>query len=102
LAINGEDMPLGQVRFDVNGAEAVISISLDAEYRGYGYGSRIIMSAAQKLFQTYQVQVIHAYIKQGNQASTRAFLKAGFLEDGNNLLGGEHAKHLILDQKRIL
>ncbi len=102
LVLNEADVPLGQVRFDVDGTEATISISLDAKYRGHGYGSQLITLATQKLFQTSQVQLVHAYIKEGNQASVRAFYKSKFLEDKISFVHDQQAKHLILNRKRIV
>lgn len=100
LALSDADAPLGQVRFDVDGVEATISISLDAKYRGHGYGGQIITLATQKLYQTSQIQVVHAYIKEGNQASTRAFLKAKFLENNASFSHGQQTRHLILERER--
>lgn len=100
LALNNMDESLGQVRFDIDGAESVISVSLDAKYRGRGYGSQLIMLATQKLFQTSDVQLVHAYIKEENLASIRAFLKAGFLEDKMDFVHGQQARHLILTSLR--
>lgn len=70
--------PIGQVRFDVVGQEATISISVDRCYRGKGYGSSIIWLASHNLFNTTDVQTIHAYVKLDNDKSHRSFLKAGY------------------------
>ena len=102
LALNHTDVPLGQVRFNVSGKDAVISISLDAIYRNRGYGSQIIALATQKLHQISQVQFVHAYVKEENQASLRAFQKAGFYEDDVCLVQGQQARHLTLNLKRML
>ena len=37
IAMDG-DIPIGQVRYDIEGNEAVISISIDQRFRGKGYG----------------------------------------------------------------
>jgi UDP-2,4-diacetamido-2,4,6-trideoxy-beta-L-altropyranose hydrolase len=102
LAINEADLPLGHVRFDVDGTEATISITLDAKYRGQGYGSQLITLASQKLCQTLPVQLIHAYVKEGNPASVYAFLKAKFLEDKVIFVHGQLARHLTLNRERII
>lgn len=102
LALNEADTPLGQVRFDVDGTEATISISLDAECRGQGYGSQFITLASQKLCQKLPVQLIHAYVKDGNDASIHAFLKAKFIEDKIIFVHDQRARHLILSRERIL
>ncbi len=102
LAINEVDVPLGQVRFDVDGTDATISISLDEKFRGQGYGSQLIVLASQKLYKRLPVRLIHAYIKEGNIASIHAFLKAKFFEDKITFIHGQPTRHLILNCERFL
>lgn len=102
LAINEADTPLGQVRFDVDGTESTISICLDAKYRGQGYGSQLITLASQKLCRRLPVQLIHAYVKEENDASAHAFLNAKFLEDKITFVHDQPARHLILSREKIL
>jgi UDP-2,4-diacetamido-2,4,6-trideoxy-beta-L-altropyranose hydrolase len=79
LATDARQQPLGQVRFDLQGPRAVISISLAAAARGKNRGSLLIWTACQKLFRELQaVETVLAYIKPDNDASIRAFQKAGF------------------------
>lgn len=82
IAVDGDDVPAGQVRMEVDGAEAVISVGLDAKCRGRGYGGVMIRKATERLFRVSGVRVIHAYIKPGNEASVSAFHKAGFRKTG--------------------
>jgi len=102
LALDEADTPLGQVRFDVDGAEATISISLDAKFRGQGYGSQLITMASQKLCQRMPILLVHAYVKERNDTSAHAFLKAKFLEDKIIFVQGQPARHLILSRERII
>jgi UDP-2,4-diacetamido-2,4,6-trideoxy-beta-L-altropyranose hydrolase len=102
FALNEAETPLGQVRYDIDGTEATISISLDAKYRGQGYGSQLITLASQKLCQTLPVQLIHAYVKERNDTSARAFLKAKFIEDKIIFVHDQPARHLILSRERII
>lgn len=102
LALDEVETPLAQVRYDIDGVEATISISLDAKYRGQGYGSQVITLASQKLCQGLPVQLIHAYIKEENDASKYAFLKAKFLEDNTIFVHSQPARHFILNRERIL
>lgn len=97
---NSDRKPLGQVRLEIEGNNATISISLDREFRGKGYGTKIIVLASQKIFKISDVNVIHAYIKKGNIASELAFQKAGFvfLEDAE--INDKHAGHFILEKKK--
>lgn len=72
------DMEIGQVRFEVDQNQAVISISLSREKREKGLGSRVIAAACHKLFAERAVYEVIAYIRQDNGRSIRSFLKAGF------------------------
>ncbi|KAF0180031.1 MAG: N-acetyltransferase GCN5 [Limisphaerales bacterium] len=80
--------PLGQVRFDLEGCIATISVSLDASRRGKNLGALLIWTACQKLFRESAVEAIHAFIKPDNAASIRAFEKAGFEPAGQTEVKG--------------
>ena len=79
---------VGQVRFDLDGSTATISVSLDATRRGKNLGALLIWSACQKLFRESAVETIHALIKPDNAASIRAFEKAGFEPAGQTEVKG--------------
>jgi len=91
-----DGLPLGQVRYDRDGDEAVISISLGESFRGQGYGSAVLRLACRKVIATERINLIHAYIKQKNESSWRAFIKAGFKETGIKVVAGQEALHLVL------
>jgi len=76
--VTSEDRPVGQVRFDLDGENAVISISLDPAARGKGFGSEAIRRAVRMMEREPAVRTIHALIKNDNQPSLRAFTQAGF------------------------
>jgi UDP-2,4-diacetamido-2,4,6-trideoxy-beta-L-altropyranose hydrolase len=90
-----DGLPLGQVRYDRDGDEAVISISLAESFRGQGYGSAVLRLACRKVIATEGINLIHAYIKQNNESSRRAFIKAGFEETGLEVVAGQEAIHLV-------
>jgi len=100
IAENSKRKSVGQVRFELEGNDAIISISLDRKFRGKGYGSIIIALAAKKIFEISEVKVIHAYIKKGNIASMSAFQKAGFIFLENAVINDQHAGHYILEKKK--
>lgn len=91
--------PMGQVRFELEGDEATISVSLGSRHRGKGYGSAAIQLASAALFEEAEVHVVHAYIKQENQASIRAFEKAGFEFYQDTTIAGAASTHLRLEKK---
>lgn len=96
VAVDSNSRPIGQVRFQVDNDEAVISISLAPKERGHGYGSKIIWLGSQRIFDISSVAVIHAYIRQDNETSIRAFSKAGFIHVGVGEVQGILADHYAL------
>jgi len=96
LARNIDRTPIGQVRFDIDGSEALISISIERRFRGKGYGRTIIRLASKSVFDKMEISVINAFVKQDNIASKKVFLEAGFREAGLQVVKGYQAVHLVL------
>lgn len=70
---------IGHVRFDVDGKKAAISIVLNPQHFGQGFGSGIIeMASTQFLKKNKAVDVIAAEIQDYHQASILAFMSAGY------------------------
>jgi RimJ/RimL family protein N-acetyltransferase len=65
--------PVGTVRLDLEPAPPTISVTVAPERRGEGHASRLIAAAAER-----HGPPIVALIKPGNDASVRAFERAGF------------------------
>ncbi len=86
--------PVGQVRFEIAGESARVSMSVEKDERNKGYGSSMIRIASDQLFRTTSVNVIHAYIKENNSGSLRAFRDAGFVDRGKVVLHGQEAVDL--------
>lgn len=69
----------GQARFEIKDEEALISISVNKNFRGKGLAIKFILEAIkifQKQFQ--DCKIIIAYVKEANTASQKFFEKAGF------------------------
>jgi len=82
IILNEMSESIGQVRFDKEGNEAEISITIGEDFRGKGYGSRSITESINVFFSEFpDTNKIVALVKQGNAASARAFLKVGFKEE---------------------
>jgi UDP-2,4-diacetamido-2,4,6-trideoxy-beta-L-altropyranose hydrolase len=96
IATNGEAEAIGQVRYEITGRDAVVSVTVDRRFQGMGYGTALIRSAAQRLFAQWPVRTIHAYVKSGNAPSVRAFTKAGFTSAGTTAVQGQPAIHFVL------
>ncbi|MBI5960296.1 MAG: UDP-2,4-diacetamido-2,4,6-trideoxy-beta-L-altropyranose hydrolase [Chloroflexi bacterium] len=97
IAENGIGKPVGQVRFVLDDHQATISISLDHTIRGRGFGRSLIALASQQVFENTPVTLIHAYIKQGNTASQRAFAGAGYRLQEPVMIKERPAFHMILE-----
>ena len=73
-----DDRPVGVVRFTLAGHGATISITLAADRRAAGIGSRLISLGCRRLSADDAVRNIDAWIRPENGASERAFRAAGF------------------------
>ncbi|MBI4326591.1 MAG: UDP-2,4-diacetamido-2,4,6-trideoxy-beta-L-altropyranose hydrolase [Chloroflexi bacterium] len=100
LATDTEQRPVGQVRFNMAGREATISVSLDAGRRGKHLGALLIWLACRKLFREAPVEMINAFIKPGNAMSIRAFEKSGFEKAGAKEVKNQAALLLQLARHR--
>jgi UDP-2,4-diacetamido-2,4,6-trideoxy-beta-L-altropyranose hydrolase len=99
MILGASNIPIGQVRYDIEAAQATISISLAKESRGKGYGSFLIQRTSDKLFASHRVNEIHAYVKEDNQVSRQAFIKAGFKMERKLLIQEQAAIQLILHRE---
>ena len=86
---------MGQIRYQLAGAEATVSVALAPAQRGRGYGSQIIGLGTEEILKTTQAHLIHAHIKPDNLASVRGFEQAGFTQAGTTDAGGQAALHLV-------
>lgn len=87
--------PCGQVRIQKR-EECVIGISIDQNYRGYGFATKMLVLATQEYFKlTHQKQII-AYIKETNKASLKSFQNAGFRILNSEMIHDSLAYKLIL------
>jgi UDP-2,4-diacetamido-2,4,6-trideoxy-beta-L-altropyranose hydrolase len=99
VAVDPADVPVGQVRFESSGIEATISVSLASGQRGRGLGSVALDEASRRFYREHPVtERIHAYIKSENDASVRAFRRAGFVLAGTRLVGSCPALDLIRER----
>ena len=78
IALDNHNIPVGQVRFEVEDGEAEIDVSVDKSKRGLGYGSPIITMGVEELSRAVYINAIHAFVKLENRVSIKAFQRAGF------------------------
>jgi len=89
---------IGQIRFDLNGMEATLSISLSKEARGHGYGPALIVRGSQQFFADSTARLIRAYVNPENTVSLRAFEKAGYSPAENTLIQGKSLRQFVLER----
>lgn len=78
-----ENVPVGQVRFDLMAKSvAVVDISMDLKYRRRGLAVEGLKLTCPHLIKEKGIERILAYIKKDNTASYRSFKKAGFQDIG--------------------
>jgi UDP-2,4-diacetamido-2,4,6-trideoxy-beta-L-altropyranose hydrolase len=97
IASNGDGNLIGQIRYDIRESDAVISVSIDKEYRGLGYGQEIIALGCETMFTQLPIKTINAYIKENNIRSICVFTRAGFINKGITINQGQRAIHLVLE-----
>lgn len=69
----------GQLRYEVDGREALVNVSIDAAFRGRGLAVPLLAEGTKKLFASFpEVRRINAYIRPENKPSVRAFMRAGY------------------------
>lgn len=93
------DEPVGQVRFDLEGTDAVIDISVAPDRRGCGYGRRMLAEAVRRLRAEGGPSIRpRAIVLEHNAGSLRLFRACGFRETGCLVgPGGARAVTFVLE-----
>ncbi|HMK07287.1 MAG TPA: GNAT family N-acetyltransferase [Flavobacterium sp.] len=82
-----KNQPAGMVRFDIKEENAVVSISVDKDFRGMGLASILLKDCCESYFKIESKPVL-AYIKSTNTASIHSFQKAHFSFLRNEIFQG--------------
>jgi RimJ/RimL family protein N-acetyltransferase len=93
-----DDNRVGQVRYQLEGREATISVSLAPEWRRRGYGSAVIWHASRLVLETTDASRIIAYLRPENTVSVQAFARAGFRPNGAATVQGQAALCFVLEK----
>jgi UDP-2,4-diacetamido-2,4,6-trideoxy-beta-L-altropyranose hydrolase len=81
VGIDRNGMPFGQIRFDVRGTTADISVSVHKSARGKGLGTPFVLCGISFLKKQPGIPMrlrLRAQMKRGNLVSVAVFQKAGF------------------------
>jgi len=76
-----ESIPIGQIRFDMQGKMGIISYSVSKDFRGKGYGKNIIELLESKLKEENKnINTLIAYVKHENIPSQKIFEKLNYIK----------------------
>ena len=78
MGVDSKGEPVGQVRFDIRGKMAEVSISVASGIRGRGCGTILLEKGVRELLRTKPDLTPFGLIKLSNKPSLKAFMKAGF------------------------
>lgn len=74
-----DDIPVGQIRLTVKGNEAEIGYSVGSEFRGKGYGHKVLQLIADEVQKNHPgIKCLIAKVKPENTASNRLFESEGY------------------------
>lgn len=80
-----DNLPVGQVRIDIENNEAVISYSIDKNYRGRGLSSKMLSLLEVRIKEDSNwISTLIAYVKYNNITSQSVFQKLGYLKQNCN------------------
>lgn len=77
LIFSNNNKKIGLVRFDLKGRYWVVSINIAPSERGQGYSVRMLKKAG-KYLRERDNRPVHAYIKEQNTPSIKAFESVGY------------------------
>ena len=79
IILNEQSEPIGQVRFDISGTVAEITIALGPEYRNRGYGTLALGESSRRCIEKHaERRRIRGRIKESNEVSIKVFKRAGY------------------------
>ncbi len=90
---------VGQIRYEIEAEQAVVSVSIAPDHRSQGYGGQAIRLGSEEIFSNTSLESIHAYIKPGNERSLHAFAASSFSCDGAVEYGDARALHCYLKRE---
>jgi len=99
VAENAKGDFVGQIRFDLEREEAIVSVEIVPSERGGGLGAALIRAGTRRcLDEVPSLAVVHAFIKTSNEASVGAFTKANYHAAGLTEIGGHEAYDMVFQR----
>ena len=90
LIIEHNQVPVAQIRYDcVHKNEAKINFSVARDHRGRGIGTKTLTLTSELACKEVEVKRIKGIVFSSNDASQRAFVKAGFRNVGQKQVSGK-------------
>lgn len=84
-----DEIPVGQVRFDINEDVAEIDYSVDENFRGKGLGKKILSLGIGRFNNVKPEKEIIGIVKYDNIPSSKVFEKLGFSINEDKIIGRE-------------
>ncbi|RKN82771.1 GNAT family N-acetyltransferase [Ulvibacterium marinum] len=99
--LEDETVSIGQIRFDrINENLFEIDYSIDENYRGKGYGSKIIQLGITKFYQHEEsTAILRGLVQEDNIASSKTFLKSSFMEVGSEVIN--ELRYIIYEYRLV-
>lgn len=96
-----DEEPVGQIRYDRDAADnsAEIGFSVAQKHRGKGFGTEILRLTTQRALEDLKCDKITAVVIEGNAASSKAFVRAGFTSEGLSDIRGKRAFRYVWQPK---
>ncbi|MDH3813900.1 MAG: GNAT family N-acetyltransferase [Acidobacteriota bacterium] len=99
VAEDAEGNFVGQVRFDLDRGDAVVTIQIVPSSRGRGFGVTLIRAGTLRYLEEIPaVNVVHAFIKKTNQVSIAAFSKAGYQHSRDLVIAGHKSCDMVFQK----
>lgn len=100
LFVLEEELPIGMLRLDYQDDYVRISYSIAKEFRGKGYGKKILMLAEEFVQKRRNENWLKAQVKKENDVSRHLFVSLGYIEIEEDIYM-EYQKKIIDNNSEI-
>jgi UDP-2,4-diacetamido-2,4,6-trideoxy-beta-L-altropyranose hydrolase len=82
------DVPVGTIRFELDGDAALVNFTVDPAQRGRGYGTGILFHGIRYAMTKRYARRFTGLVKTSNLLSMKCFIKSGFNKIEDRLIDG--------------